>query len=393
MNLKRFLSYMQRALLVVAMITVVGISACDDEEEGPTVFNGSIMDLIGDTQFKQSASVPASMALDSLHKYLSIYSDLVSLLDGTTEYTLFAPNNEAFISLLALPGFPADIRDINPDIIKGVLSYHIVAGTSLQSDLTSGTELTTLFTNTQGNPDDKIIVNADGSLKTGSTNQAIQIVDADNRATNGVVHVTGTVLIPQTVGASITQLLGTPAGTVFLATDFTYLAQMINNADEGVAAQDQIRTLLATPSFEDAATSTVSRTFFAPPNAFFEAAAAQSGGITVEQLIASFGTGEASAARAILLNHIVTEDDGTIYTYGDVEGDNEVQFTHGLQITSEAGITLTVVETDPAPPNNPLGVVVTSPSNPASQAPLAVSDIVQSNGSVVHAVLGFLKPQ
>ncbi len=391
---------MQHALLVVAMITVVGISACDDEEEGPTVFNGSIMDLIGDTQFKQSASVPASMALDSLHKYLSIYSDLVDLLDGATEYTLFAPNNEAFISLLALPGFPADIRDINPDIIKGVLSYHIVAGTSLQSDLTSGTELTTLFTNTQANPDDKIIVNADGSLKTGSTNQAIQIVDADNRATNGVVHVTGTVLIPQTVGASITQLLGTPAGTVFLATDFTYLAQMINNADEGVAAQDQIRTLLATPSFEDAATSTVSRTFFAPPNAFFEAAAAAASEatgqeVTVEDLIEGFGTGEASRARAILLNHIVTEDDGTIYTHGDVEGDNDVQFTNSMTMQSH-GEQLNVLFTDPQPDPaqegyNPLGIVIYSANS--EFAPLAQPDILQSNGSVVHAILGFIEEQ
>jgi uncharacterized surface protein with fasciclin (FAS1) repeats len=84
--------------------------------------------MIQSDKYKASEGADPDEALDSLNKYLEAYPDLKGLLNGATEYTFFAPSNTAFISLLATPGFPADIRKINPNIIKGVLSYHFVAG-------------------------------------------------------------------------------------------------------------------------------------------------------------------------------------------------------------------------------------------------------------------------
>src|SRR5687767_1017401 len=108
MNLKRFLNFMKRALLLVVVLTSVSITSCDDDDDGPTVFNGSVYDLITSDQFQQSASVPADKALDSLVKYLDIYPDLVAALETSTEVTLFAPSNQAFINLLTnTPGFPS----------------------------------------------------------------------------------------------------------------------------------------------------------------------------------------------------------------------------------------------------------------------------------------------
>jgi hypothetical protein len=200
-------------------------------------------------------------------------------------------------------------------------------------------------------------------------------------------------LIPQTIGDSLTPILGTLAGSVFLGADFTYLVKMINNADQGVGAADQIRAYLATPAATETS-ATMRRTFFAIPNAYF-AAAAQASGVTVDQLIASFGTGLSSAARAILLNHFVSDNTGTkkTYTVSNIDGTTDVQFTNGMTLQSNAQKTLTVVFA-PVSANNPYGVVITSPSSPnVSQAPIAVKDIVHSNQSVMHVVLGFLKPQ
>jgi uncharacterized surface protein with fasciclin (FAS1) repeats len=359
------------------------------------------MDMIQDSKYHQTdaSSIDQSdKSLDSLVKYLKVYPDLTTLLSGTDKYTLFAPSNSAFKNLIALPGFPPNIKQINPDLIKAVLSYHIVSGTTMKSDIKSGATFSTLYTGTANNPDDKINVNADGTLLTGSQNTAIQIITPDQQATNGVVHVTGTVLIPQTVGASLTPILGTLAGNVFLGADFTYLAKLVNNADQGVAAADQIRTLLATPAATETS-STTTRTFFALPNAFFTAAAAQNQ-ITVDQLIASLGTGAASNARAILRNHIITSNSKVIYTLNDIANSNtDVQFTNGMQLpATNIGVTLTVSKGTPQPDPtkanyNPYGVAIISPSNPASIAPIAAPDIVTFNGSVMHAVLGFLKPQ
>jgi uncharacterized surface protein with fasciclin (FAS1) repeats len=391
MNLTRFFSYMKHALMVSALLAIVGLSGCDDGDDGPTVFNGTIMDLISSDQFKQAVNGDDSKSLDSLVKYLN-YHGLNTVVSGTGPITLFAPNNAAFKTLIATPGFPADIRKIDPNIVKGVLSYHVVVDELKKNEITAGTSISTAFTGTVSNPDDKINVNSDGTLLTGSTDAAIQILQADKLATNGVVHVLNKVMIPQTVGASLTPILGTLAGSVYLGADFTTLVKLIAKADAGVAAADQIRTKLATPPFSETA-STVRRTFFAVPNAYFNAAAAAQG-ITVDQLLASF-TGP--AARAILLNHFITTNTGakTIYTVSDITGSGDVQFTNDMMLTADGGKTLTIkTGVTPLSATNPTGVVIVAAkaTGGVSQVPIAVKDITHGNGSVLHAVLGFIMP-
>lgn len=380
---------MKHALMVSAMIAIVGISGCDDED-GPTVFNGTVLDLISSDQYKQSVNGDDTKSLDSLVKYIN-YHGLNTVISATGPITLFAPNNAAFKSLIATPGFPADIRKIDPNIVKGVLSYHVVADEVKKSEITSGASFSTAFTGTVSNPNDKINVNSDGTLLTGSTNQAIVITESDKLALNGVVHVTGTVLIPQSVGASLTPILGTLAGSVFLGADFTTLVKLINKADAGVSAADQIRTLLATPPATETA-SNVRRTFFAVPNAYFSAAAQQQG-VTVDQFLASIS---AAAARAILLNHFITTNVAarTTYTVSDIAGSGDVQFQNGVPVGTQTngGKTITPVFTAVSA-TTPTGVVLTAPkSGGVSQVPIAVKDVTHANGSVLHAVLGFFMP-
>ena len=228
---------------------------------------------------------------------------------------------------------------------------------------------------------------------TGSTDPAIQILEDDKLATNGTVHVLNKVMIPQTVGASLTPILGTLAGSVYLGADFTTLVKMITKADQGVAAADQIRTKLATPAATETS-SNVRRTFFAIPNAYFNAAA-QAKGITVDQLLASFSS---AAARAILVNHFITTNTASrnTYTVSDITGTGDIQFTNNMALTADGGKALTIkTGVTPLSATNPTGVVIVAPvtgSATPSQVPIAVKDITHSNGSVLHAVLGFIMP-
>jgi uncharacterized surface protein with fasciclin (FAS1) repeats len=374
MNLKRFLSFLKHALLAVVVLATLGITGCDDDDDGPTIYNGTVLELMNDTQFKQASGASADVALDSLVKYLTLYPSLTAVLSTSTEVTLFAPSNTAFASLLATPGFPEDISLIDPDIIEGVLSYHIVPGTYLQSELTSGTALTTAYP--LATTSDRINVNADGTLKTGSSNQSIVIADADNQATNGVIHVVGSVMIPQSVGATLTPILGTMAGTVLLGADFSNLADLIAKADNGfteTATSFKISTMLANPD--------ANATWFATPNAVFSAVAG--GEANVDAFINSFSQ---ASARAVLLNHYVPGK------YVVTAQSGATAFSNGLQVNAASGKQLTM-SVGAASTSNPYGVAATytiTGTSTTGVAPIVSKDIVNSNG-VIQVIAGIIQ--
>lgn len=374
---------MRCALLIAVVFSLVIFSGCgSSDDNGPKKFSGTIMDLIQTDQFKQSKGASADVALDSLVKYLNKNSDLVALLNSTTQFTFFAPSNTAFVNLLATPGFPANIEDINPAVIKGVLAYHIVPGSKMKAALTptgAGAGINTMYSDTNpcsGAQTVQVIkVNDDGTLLTGSTNTAIEFQQADNTASNGVVHVVKTVLIPPSVGASLTPILGTLAGTVLLASDFSDLAKFISKADCGITDESTpIANILANP---DGA-----YTAFLPPNAVFDgtAVALLGSGKTADDLLANFS---AAQCRAIVLNHIGA---GT-YELADLTADT--------QVTTMISATLNVSTVTPSS-DVPTGILLTTSGGTTelggtSNAPILVGDIPASNG-VAHVVGKILFP-
>lgn len=354
--------------LPVMALSLLILTSCgggdDDDTVVPTM---DIMELIDSDEFKQASGAPANEALDSLVKYLAVYPDLVGLLGGNTEYTLFAPSNSAFGSLLATPGFPADITSINPDIVKAVLSYHIAAGTVLQAELTSGSTVTTLY------DDEEIEVNADGTLKTGATNPAIAIISADNLATNGVVHVTGSVCIPPSIGATLTPILGTNAGTLLLGAPFTTLAAGIQLAD-AFAAANELPTLTSILAAETV------NTVFAPTNETFEAA----------QITANTFTGQ--QWYGIIGNHVVVGQ--TI---------NEEDLITGASFDTAAGGSLLFFnDTDAIPAQNGVGIYIDGNGSvdladqttyTTFDAEVVVPGAAPSGNGTVHVIAGVLSPQ
>jgi uncharacterized surface protein with fasciclin (FAS1) repeats len=377
-NKLRLTSYISAVALVFSLWTFSGCSKSSDA--APTM---NILTLIASTNFKQSSSVTADKALDSLVKYINIYPDhLVTLLSGTDKYTLFAPSNTAFINLLATPGFPANIKQINPALIQEVLYYHIVSGQQLHSSLTSGASFTSVAA-PGASAGEAITVNTDGTLLTGSTNTSIQIVTPDQKATNGVVHVTGTVLIPPSVGASLTPILGTMAGTVLLGADFTDLAAIIYKADatftnNPTTGSFSITSWLAMPTATQTQLGVSGITFFAIPNAVFKAAAAQQS-ITEAQLVAALSA-TSDAARGLLLNHLTTAKQYTTSGTNKFSATTTI-VTKGKAIAVTSGLT-------PGATYGPYGIVFANAT--PSNAYLAQELSASTNGQV-QVIAGILK--
>ena len=112
-------------------------------------------------------------------------AELVETLNGAGPFTVFAPVDAAFTALpegtvasLLLPE--------NKEKLQGILTYHVVAGQVLSSDLSDGMEATTV------NGASLTIQLRDGKV---FVNDA-EVVIADVLTDNGVVHVINTVLIP-----------------------------------------------------------------------------------------------------------------------------------------------------------------------------------------------------
>lgn len=113
-------------------------------------------------------------------------ADLVDTLKGEGPFTVFAPSDEAFA---ALPEGTVDdlLKPENKEQLIAILTYHVVPGKVMAADV-SGAETTA--SSVQGG--DLMIDGTDGVTVNGAT-----VTQADIEATNGVIHLIDTVILPQ----------------------------------------------------------------------------------------------------------------------------------------------------------------------------------------------------
>ena len=121
-------------------------------------------------------------------------ADLVTTLQGTGPFTVFAPTNAAFGKLPAAT--LADLlRPDNKGTLARILKYHVINNQNLTSALINGLNLPTRVAMLDGG---EVTVSRDGSnLK---VNDATVII-ADVIATNGIIHAIDTVLMPASSAA------------------------------------------------------------------------------------------------------------------------------------------------------------------------------------------------
>ena len=113
-------------------------------------------------------------------------ADLVTTLKSDGPFTVFAPTDEAFA---ALPEGTVEnlLKPENKEQLISVLTYHVVAGKIMSSDI-AGT--TAMVESVQGS---ELDVNATN----GVTVDGATVVTADIETDNGVIHVIDRVVLPQ----------------------------------------------------------------------------------------------------------------------------------------------------------------------------------------------------
>lgn len=155
-------------------------------------------------------------------------ADLVSALQADGPFTVFAPTNAAFEKLLASLNISADDL-LNHPQLKEVLLYHVVSGQVLSSDLQNGMMPATLTGET-------IKVDLTNGVKINESG----VTTADVLATNGVIHIIDTVLVPSTFVLSAEPEI--PATVVDIALsnpDFSMLVSLLQKADLVSALQGE----------------------------------------------------------------------------------------------------------------------------------------------------------
>jgi uncharacterized surface protein with fasciclin (FAS1) repeats len=118
-----------------------------------------------------------------------IATDVVAIFDGT-DYTVFAPNDQAFYDLTGTDNdedaFNAVVALLGVDGVADVLAYHVTEGVRNSRSVTRAREITMLDGNT--------ISGRGGFIE--ANNSDAGFLNIDNRLQDGMVHIIDAVLLP-----------------------------------------------------------------------------------------------------------------------------------------------------------------------------------------------------
>lgn len=192
-----------KTFLNLAKFTAIGIlflsfTACSDDDdamvtpEEPEVTVTTIADFVAGNENYSSLLAALERA------------ELTATLDGTTEYTVFAPDNDAFAAFLAANNF-ASLEEVPVAVLREVLMNHVQPGVILSSQLETGYIQSQAVGSASEENLSMYINTTDGVTINGVSN----VVSADNEVDNGVIH-------------AVDAVIGLPDITTFATADPTF---------------------------------------------------------------------------------------------------------------------------------------------------------------------------
>jgi uncharacterized surface protein with fasciclin (FAS1) repeats len=164
-----------RIFVPIAMIVAIAFSTVASAEHHK-MNEGQALDIV-DVAVSAGQFTTLAAALDA--------ADLISTLKGEGPFTVFAPTDAAFEKL---PAGTVDmlLKPENKDKLIAVLTYHVVPGSVMAADVVKLSGATTV------NGADVAIAVVDGSVRIDNAT----VVKTDIGASNGVIHVIDTVILP-----------------------------------------------------------------------------------------------------------------------------------------------------------------------------------------------------
>jgi uncharacterized surface protein with fasciclin (FAS1) repeats len=187
---------------VVAVLTASTVSAAAQSRGTPAPGSASIAQIAIDAGFTQLVA-----ALQYVDQELD--AGLVNLfLNGTDQYTVFAPTDAAFQNLYGLLsqvlGATVDeITDVPAPVVLAVLQYHVAEGRRAANSVVpvrGERTITPLLGET-------FRVRTNGTIRDGLTGVRpadAAIIAANTSARNGIIHVIDQVIVPPSVVAALT---------------------------------------------------------------------------------------------------------------------------------------------------------------------------------------------
>jgi transforming growth factor-beta-induced protein len=284
-------------LLSIVLMGTIMVSACnkDDKTADPVAATDQTVAeyAVSDPDF--------SILVQALTK-----ADLVDVLNGAGNFTVFAPTNAAFTALFAQLGV-SGISDLSVETLTPILLYHVLGTEKKAAMITSGYYST--LSPAQGNFASMEITVSDGVYIDKDT----KVTAADVDVKNGVIHVIDKVLLPPSV--------------VDIALDNSNFSILV----QAVVKANLVETLSTAGPF----------TIFAPTNAAFEALFTTLGVTGVADLTAEQLT-------PILLYHVVSGNvrssalaDGSVET---LNGPIEITLSPSPKINGTTNIVATDVQ-------------------------------------------------
>ena len=278
---------------------------------------------------KNTVDVASSNADLSILVEALVAADLVTTLQGTGPFTVFAPTNAAFTALLAELNLTKAQLLADKPLLTAVLKTHVISGNFPSPKVPLGLPITTVESGYI-----KVASSGNTLAITDGRNQVSTVTAANVQTSNGVVHVVNKVLLPanQTVATTAVAL------STASSPEFTVLV-------EALTAADLVNTLNGTGPF----------TVFAPTDAAFTALLTEKG-LTKAQLLA-----DKTFLTKVLTYHVVP---GLVL---------KAQVPVGAAITTVQGQTFTV--------NAALAIT----DKQSRSANIINTDVLASNG-VIHVI-------
>jgi transforming growth factor-beta-induced protein len=287
-------------LTLVVSLMLLG-SSCNNDSSDPNISPTQDVMQVADATSNLSTLVAAIDA-----------ASLRATLAGSGPFTVFAPTNDAFAAV------DADVLTFllaTPAELSKVLTYHVVSGKVMSSDLSSG-PVNTL------NTGQSVTVDLSSGVKINDAS----VTTADVETTNGVVHIIDKVMIPENLD----------------------LSGMLPSAAEAAIATSELSTLvsiLSLPGLSDilaaASDDDAEITVFAPTNDAFAAVLTALGLTSINEI-------PESVLLDIVTYHIVgaaaLSTDLEATTYETLNGESvTVDLSSGVKI-NEASVSSADIE-------------------------------------------------
>lgn len=278
------MSYLKSHLKPLTLILMVGLvlfslaSCSNDDNEMPNP-----------EQPKSITDIVSQNPDFSILKAAVVKAGLAETLDGEGTFTVFAPDNDAF---MAAGLSSSDIESLSSGALKGILLYHTLGTKVKAADVPAGPNAPVKTLN-----GDSIYLTKNNQ---GVFVNGIKVKQADVKASNGVIHVISNVLMP-------------PAGNI------VETAQANDNLSFLVAAV--VRASEGNTNVAQVLSSDGPFTVFAPTNqAFMDAGFPD---------IASIQAADPNTLASILTYHVV---EGRVFS-SDLSDNQQVMMLNGENTT------------------------------------------------------------